>query len=276
MEYRYFDIHSHLTEPRFDETRDQIAQDMADERIGTISIGVDQAESQAAVLFAEKHTHIFASIGQHPADNREEEFDPAWYRDLYKKHQDKIVCIGECGLDYYWISQDLEGGKIDKTTFSADITRQQEMFGQHIDLAVELGLPLMLHVRSYKDGDAHKDALTILDEKQKQHQGAVRANFHFFTETPEIAKQIVERNFTVSFPGVITFADLDETIKAVPLTHMFSETDSPYAAPKPHRGESATPLFVPHMVRKIAEVKGIDEVEVAQVLVSNAQTFFGV
>ena len=134
----------------------------------------------------------------------------------------------------------------------------------------------MLHVRSYESADAHRDAFGILDKKQEEHEGKLRANFHFFTEGPEIATEIVERGFTVSFPGVITFADLDATIAAVPVESMFTETDSPYAAPKPFRGQDATPLMVQEMVRKIAEVKGLDTEEVRKVLLKSVQTFFNI
>lgn len=276
MKYQYFDIHSHLTEERFDEVREDIAKEMLNKGIGTISIGTDQKESQAAVAFASRHPHIFASVGQHPADNQTEKFDPDRYQELIDKNREKIVCIGECGLDYYWLNLDLEKGKISVADFDADVARQKDIFKQQIDLAVTNNLPLMLHVRSYKDADAHRDTFEILDAKQEEHRGNIRANFHFFTETPEIAQEIMKRGFFVSFPGVITFANLDETVRAVPLERMFSETDSPYAAPKPYRGEDATPLMIPEMVKKIAAVKNVEEQEVQERLLANAQAFFQV
>lgn len=274
MEYNYFDVHSHLTEKRFSENRDNIAQEMLQKSIGTISIGVDQKESLAAVGFAQKHENIFASIGQHPADNKEEIFDVNFYQKLYDENKDKVVCVGECGLDYYWNSKELKDGKISEIDFSSDKRRQVDLFEQQIDFAVANDLPLMLHVRSFENADAHKDAFDILDTKQQEHHGKVRADFHFFTETPEIAEQIIGRGFYISFPGVITFADLDKTIKVVPLDRMFSETDSPYAAPKPFRGQDATPLMVPEMVRKIAQVKNLDQEIVRIQLLKNTKEFF--
>ena len=134
----------------------------------------------------------------------------------------------------------------------------------------------MLHVRSFKDADAHKDCFEILDKKQEEHHGVIRVNFHFFTEGPEIAKQIIDRGFTVSFPGVITFADLDETLKVVPIESMFTETDSPYAAPKPFRGQNATPLMIPEMVKKIAEIKNLDSEQIRLQMIKNTQEFFNI
>lgn len=276
MNYNYFDIHSHLTEKRFDAVRDDIAQEMLEKGIGTISIGVDQSESQSAVAFAQKHPNVYASIGQHPVDNKTELFDLNFYQNLLDKNKEKIVCIGECGLDYYWPKKDIEKGTSTIEDFEKEKARQVDLFCQHIDFAAANNLPLMLHVRSYKESDAHRDTFEILDRKQKEHKGKLRANFHFFTEGPDIAKQIVERGYTVSFPGVITFANLDETIRVVPIESMFSETDSPYAAPKPFRGQDATPLMIQQMVKKIAEIKNLDE-EVVQIqLIKNTINFFGI
>jgi len=216
------------------------------------------------------------SIGQHPVDNKSEVFDVDFYQNLYDTNKEKIICIGECGLDYYWPKKDIEYGKSTLENFEAERSRQKELFEQQIDFAVRNDLPLMLHVRSFADGDAHLDTFEILDRKQKEHGGQIRANFHFFTEGPEIAQQIVERGFTVSFPGVITFADLDQTIKVVPLESMFTETDSPYAAPKLFRGQDATPLMVEEMVKKIAEVKEMNQEAVRVQLIKNVQNFFNV
>lgn len=273
---KHIDIHSHLTESRFDDDREVIIQEMKEKSVGTISIGVDRAESLAAVELAKPHNNMWATIGQHPVDNKTEVFDAAWYQELYDKNKAKIVAIGECGLDYYWPSKDVETGKLEETELMLEKERQKELFKTQIDFALANELPLMLHVRSFKDGDAHTDALEILDAKQAEYEGRVRANFHFFTETSEIAQQIVSRGFYISFPGVITFANLDETVKTVPLDNIMTETDSPYAAPVPHRGELATPLMVPHIVQKISDVKNIPLEEVKKICLENARNFFNI
>ena len=152
--------------------------------------------------------------------------------------------------------------------------RQKKLFEVQIEFAVKNNLPLMLHVRSFENSDAHMDVFDILDKKQTEHDGKIRADFHFFTEGPEIVVEIIKRGFMISLPGVITFADLDATIAAIPLESIMSETDSPFAAPKPHRGKTNTPLYISEMVKKIAEVKNISEEEVRMQTVKNALEFF--
>lgn len=275
MNFKYFDIHSHIAEDDFRGVREEIISQMKESQIGTITIGVDFESSKQASGLASKHENIFCSIGQHPVDNKTEIFDEEKYQELLDSEQgENIKCIGECGLDYYWPKKDMEKGKISEADFAQELQRQKDLFEKQIDFSVKNNLPLMLHVRSFENGDAHEDAFEILDKKQKEHAGKVRANFHFFTETPEIAKQIIERGFYISFPGVITFSDLDETVDEVPIEKMFSETDSPYAAPVPHRGKQNNPNYVKDVVSKIAEVKKLDESEAAEQLTKNAKEFF--
>ena len=273
---KYFDIHSHLTEKRFNENRHQIITEMAEKEIFTISIGTDQEESQKAVGLARSYKNVYASVGQHPVDNTTEEFDQKFYNQLIESNRDRIVCVGECGLDYYWPKKDIQSGKSTPENFAVERRRQINLFEKQIDLAAMHDLPLMLHVRSFENADAHRDTFDILEQKQLQYGGKLRANFHFFTETAEIARMVVDRGFTVSFPGVITFADLDIMVRDVPIDHIMSETDSPYAAPVPFRGQDATPLMVPAVVAKIAEIKNLDEQEVREKMIENAKNFFNV
>jgi len=193
-----------------------------------------------------------------------------------KIRQKKVVCVGECGLDYYWPSLDKKKGKISESDFENEKKRQKKLFENQIDFAVKNELPLMLHIRSYENADAHRDAFEILDKKQKEHKGKIRADFHFFTEGPEIVAEIIKRGFMISLPGVITFADLDKSILEAPMESIMSETDSPFAAPKPFRGKTNTPLYVPEIVKKIAEVKKLSIEEVRKKTVENAIGFFGI
>lgn len=279
MNFKYFDIHSHIAADYFNDNREDIILEMKEGQIGTITIGVDLESSGQAFDLASKHENIFCSVGQHPVDNQTEVFEIDRYQELIDKDKDgEIKCIGECGLDYYWPRHDLNEGKITQEDFEKEKERQINLFEIQIDLAVKNDLPLMLHVRSFENADAHTEAFEILDKKQKEHDGKIRANFHFFTETPEIAKKVIEKGFHISFPGVVTFAGggngLDETVKTVPLEKMFSETDSPYATPKPFRGKQNNPNYVKHVVSKIAEVKNMDEDEITEKLTQNAINFF--
>ena len=244
-------------------------------------MGVSLADSQKAVKLAEKNKNIWATIGIHPTEK--ENFLETEFQKLFDENKDKIVGVGECGLDYFWLAKDLQTGKINEEELEVEKKRQQKLFKQQIEFAQKNNLPLMLHVRANKNADAYWDALQILDKYKKQGSTSTgrgwtlpKVNFHFFTEKPEIAEEILKRGWNISFPGVITFADLDKTIKAVPLEKIIPETDSPFAAPVPHRGKTNTPLFISEIVKKIAEVKNISVEECNQQLLKNIQNFWGI
>ena len=271
VEKKYFDIHSHLHSDFFKENNTAVIEEMKEKGFWTISVGVDFEDSKKAVELAEKNKNIFATIGIHPTEK--ENFNEEKFQKLLESSK-KIVGIGECGLDFYWPKKDLESGKIGEADFAAEIERQKKLFKKQIDFAVKNILPLMLHIRSFENADAHWAAFEVLDQKQKEHKGKIRADFHFFTEGPEIVEEIIKRNFMISLPGVITFANLDESIKKIPLENLMIETDSPFAAPKPYRGKINTPLYVDEVAKKIAKVKDIDIEEVRKKTFQNAEKFW--
>ncbi len=132
----------------------------------------------------------------------------------------------------------------------------------------------MLHIRSFQNGDAHWDALKILADKEQEFNKKIRANFHFFTEGVEVVKKIVERGYYISYPGVITFANLDNSILSTPTEKIMVETDSPFATPAPYRGQSNTPLFLPEIIKKIAQLKKIELAVLEKQLIKNTLEFF--
>ncbi len=277
-----FDIHSHLHSNFFQDDIGPILKEMREKEIGTIAVGVSLVDSEKALLLAGENENVWATIGIHPTE--QEEFVAEKFQKLLDKNKEKIVGIGECGLDYYWLARDLKTGKINEVELELEKKRQKKLFSAQIKFAQKNNLPLMLHVRAHQNADAYWDIFKILDnffEKQKIRglplQGEkMKINFHFFTETPKIAREILKRGWNISFPGVITFADLDETIQAVPLEKIMAETDSPFAAPVPYRGQTNTSLFIPEIVKKIAEVKNIPLEECQQQLLKNTQNFWGV
>ena len=275
-EIEFFDIHSHLHSDFFKEDSKKVIKEMQEKNIWTISIGVDIEDSKKAVNLARENENIFSTIGQHPLDNPSEIWVEEKYQKLLNENIGNIVGIGECGLDYYWPKKDLESGKISEEDFFEEKIRQKILFKKQIDFSQKNNLPLMLHIRSFENGDAHKDALEILDEKQKEFDGKIRANFHFYTETVNITREILKRGYSISFPGVITFANIDDSIKETPLEKIMSETDSPFATPKPHRGKTNTPIFVEEIVKKIAEVKNLDFKKVKKQMIKNALNFWGI
>ncbi len=249
MTFEFFDIHSHIYFPDYDKDREEEIQKIKEAKIGTITIGTDFDSSQKAIELAEKHDNLFACVGQHPEDlNINSVFDERLKALADNK---KVVAIGESGLDYFRLSKD---------PASAELLRakQKSIFEYHIDLALSSGKPIMLHIRPSKGTyDAYLDALDILEHHSKLSGGKLRGNTHFFAGDMDILKRFLAIGFTVSFTGVITFThDYDELIKYTPLDMLMSETDAPFVAPVPYRGQRNSPLYVPEIVRKIAEIRG--------------------
>jgi TatD DNase family protein len=261
---KYIDVHAHLHDKAFNEDRDAVLLEMKQKGIGAVTIGTDFEQSQKAVALAEKHKHLWATIGFHPVDNKEEVFDAQRYEEL--AHHPKVVAIGECGLDYYWPSQ--EGGITNE-----EKERQKKIFRDQVELSIRVSKPLMLHGRPSKGTmDAYEDMLSMLYE----HKGIVSGNAHFFAGDTHIAKRFLDLGFTMSFPGVVTFAkEIEQVVSFVPIDDMHAETDSPYATPAPHRGKRNSPLFVPLIVEKIATVKKQSVESTRKALLENAKKMFG-
>ncbi|MGE5541290.1 MAG: TatD family hydrolase [Bacillota bacterium] len=261
---KYFDAHCHLQFEGYDADRDSLIARMRDEGVGGIVVGVDRASIDGALSIAEAHEHIYASVGLHPNDTLHEVFDEAFMR-VCAAHP-RVVAIGECGLDYFR-PENLEQAK----------QKQQEVFWQHIELAVQMNKPLMIHARPSKGTmDAYEDALGMLEEAKREHPG-LRGDFHFFVGDTTIAKRILELDFTMSFTAVLTFThDYDDVVRYVPLTHLLSETDAPFVAPASRRGERNDPFAVRDVVRAIAQIREEDEEAVRQAILENARTLFQV
>lgn len=233
---------------------------MNDEEIGAITIGTDLKSSTNAVEIAEKNSNIWACIGMHPiqySENSENyNFDSELFSKLIKSK--KVVAVGECGLDYFKVSEEVEKNK------------QIKVFTDQIDFALKYDLPLMLHCRN-----SYREVLDILLSYKQKFGNKLRGNVHFFAGSIEEAKKFLEIDFTLSFTGVITFTnDYDEVIKYIPLNSILSETDAPFVAPIPHRGKRNDPSYVPLIVKKLAEIKGISEELMGDNIISTANRVF--
>mgnify|MGYP001609280309 CR=1 FL=1 len=258
MNLKYFDIHSHIQFPQFNKDKDEVLKRMEDDGVGALVVGTDLKSSESAIKEVAGKENLFATAGLHPNDVFKEEFDRARFTELAKN--EKIVAIGECGLDYFR-SRKKESG-----------IRQKEVFEAHISLATELNKPLMVHCR-----DAHEDMLQILNSYFMIHDSKLKGNIHFFTGTKEIAKKYFDIGFTVSFTGVLTFThDYDEVVEYAPLDMIMSETDCPFAAPVPYRGQRNEPVYVKEVVKRIAEIRGDDFEIVREALVQNALRMFAI
>lgn len=302
MDIRLVDIHSHLNLPPLSEDNEAVLARMRELGVVTITVGTGIGTSRDAVRIAEENPDLcWATVGLHPchvldgdaagsgADSHPGSgHDPESAREVFVDHADefrrlaahpKVVAIGETGLDYF---------HDDTTEMRAT---QESVFRAHIELALGAGKPLMLHVRATKGSDdAYYDALRILaeyrtgakgsegaEDKNAAPNGALRANFHFFSGSVECMRAIVAAGYTVSVDGPITFTDqYDEMIRACPLGSLMVETDSPFAAPKPYRGKPCEPWMVVEVANRIAEIKGLDREEVFAQLRANTRRCFGI
>lgn len=202
-----------------------------------------QLETFPEVLaIAEQYPNVYASVGVHP--NEDEGEDPSVESLLGLAKHEKVIAIGETGLDYF--------------RSEGNLTWQQDRFRRHIAAAKESGKPLIIHTR-----DAREDTIRILREEDAKDIGGV---LHCFTETWEMAEQAMAMGFYISFSGIVTFKNakaLQEVAKRVPKDRYLIETDCPYLAPAPHRGKQNQPAYVMHVAEFLAELRGVSIAEIA-------------
>jgi TatD DNase family protein len=290
MEIKYLDIHSHLGFDDYGPDQTEVIKRMKENGIGTIAVGADLVTSIEAVKVATENENVWACIGQHPTHNIMDDdtkihhgesfevthgllgltphsesvvgFNEIEFEKLVKNP--KVVAVGECGLEYYKLEGNIEEIK----------KKQKEDFIKQINLALKYDKPLMLHIRDgEKRGEAYEDVYNIL----KDYKEKIKGNVHFFAGGLEWAKKFIELGFTISFTGLITYVhDFDKIIKNVPLESLQAETDAPYVAPVPHRGERNEPSYVISVYQKITEILGEDPEVVRLQLIQNAKRVFGV
>lgn len=270
MEFKFFDIHGHINDIQFDGDRGAVLERMRKHAVGGIVVGTDNKNSCDVLELADNSSgQLWACVGVHPNDCHDEVFDERCFERIAAS--ERVVAIGECGLDYSRL--------IDALNLDEEKKRQKELFIAQIDFAVKNNLPLMLHVRDSDKNiaDAHRDVLAILNEKKKVAGATLRGNVHFFAQTIEIAREYFALGFTISFTGVITFSrEYDEVIREAPLDKIMSETDCPYVAPMPFRGKRNEPIYVEEVVKKIAEIRGEDIESVRIAILENVKRVFGI
>lgn len=256
MKPMIFESHAHYDAHQFDEDRDKILNSMQDNGVGTIiNVCADWDSVTEAVAMTRKYSILYAAIGLHPDEVgclNEERFDI-----LKKQCQDeKVVAVGEIGLDYYW---DNESHEV-----------QKKWFVRQLELAREMELPVIIHSR-----DAAEDTLKIM----KEHARGLRGVIHCFSYSKEMAEEYVKMGFYIGIGGVVTFKNgkkLKEVAQAVPLERILLETDCPYLAPEPHRGKRNSSLYLPHIAQAIADIKEIAYEEVVAQTEQNAKMLFDI
>jgi len=250
------DTHCHLT---FDELAGDIdailARSIAAGVIGWITVGTDLQECQKAIALAERFDGMYAAIGIHPHDAKTVTTDIIQGLSNLAQHE-KVVAIGETGLDYHYDFSPRE--------------KQKKVFVEHLKMAAELNLPVIIHCR-----EAFDETLQILEENRSGIKAIV---FHCFSGNASQAKIVLDKGFYISFTGVVTFKNAQikqEAAKIVPLDRLMLETDSPYMSPEPVRKQKINePALMIHTARFLAELKQMDLADFADAVTATSRTFF--
>ncbi|MDR0545897.1 MAG: TatD family hydrolase [Mycoplasmataceae bacterium] len=257
---KYFDIHTHVNLSPLVGCAKEAILDCQEQDIFLTCVGTNVNNSNIAVELSNQYPNVYATIGIHPSEVQNVDIKIAMEEfDVYLNEHDthRVVAVGETGLDYHYEP--------------TDRSLQKQAFIAHIDLAKKHNLTLMVHVR-----DAHDDCLEIL----RKCASGLRIIIHCFTSNKEIAKQYVDLGCWVSFPGVITFNknidELKESLKSIPLDKILSETDAPYLAPEPKRGQTNAPIYITYIVEAMAKILGLDLANLQQQLVNNALAAFAI
>lgn len=249
------DSHCHLDFDKFDGRRDEALADALAAGVHTvINIGIDRASSERSVRLAEEHRMVYATVGVHPHDAKT--LDAALLARLRElAGHEKVVAIGEIGLDYY---RDLSPREM-----------QKKAFRQQLELAVEAGLPVVIHTR-----EAFRDTVDIVRECAPRLKGGV---FHCFPGDINDAREVMDLGFVVSVGGVITFGDtrMAQMAQAAPIDKVILETDAPFLTPAPYRGKTNFPAYVRYVYKRMAELKQMPVTEVERTVDRTVQKLFG-
>ncbi|HOY83836.1 MAG TPA: TatD family hydrolase [Candidatus Syntrophosphaera sp.] len=248
---KLFETHAHLDLPEFDADRESLIHKCFDSGIEyIINIGFNKETSLNSLELAKKHLHVFATVGFHPHDATD--FDAELIKRLVRDKN--VLAIGEIGLDFF-------------RNYSP-FPVQREVFRNQAYLAVDYDKPMVIHNR-----EAHQECYSILKEVQ-----AKDVVFHCFSGDIIFAQQVLDEGWLISFTGNVTYpnANLEDVVRMMPMDQFMIETDCPYLTPHPHRGKRNSPLYLHLVAEKIAEIRGITPLEVAQAAYDNAFRFFRV
>ncbi|MBR4708145.1 MAG: TatD family hydrolase [Pseudobutyrivibrio sp.] len=255
-----FETHAHYDDEKFDEDRVELLSHLLKENnIGNIvNVGASFRGCKDSLDLASKYDNVYAALGIHPEelDDMTDE-NLAWIK--ANANHPKVVAIGEIGLDYYWMKEEDQRAK------------QRIWFEKQMDLAKELNLPVIIHSR-----EAAEDTLNTIKRYNTQN---VKGIVHCYSYSKEIAAEYVKMGWYIGVGGVVTFKNskkLVETVEAIPLESIVLETDCPYMAPVPHRGERNSSIFLSHVAEKIAEIKGVSVKEVEDITYENALKVYSI
>lgn len=250
-----FETHAHYDDKAFDEDREKLLEIMHAHGIGKIiNVGASLQGVRDTVALSEKYPFVYGAVGIHPDDvgNLTEE-DMKELRSYCDR--DKVIAIGEIGLDYYWNKENHE--------------IQKKWFVRQMDLAKETGLPIIVHSR-----DAAKDTLDIMKAERADH---LRGVIHCYSYSKEHAREYMNMGYYLGVGGVVTFKNgkrLKEVVEYAPLDYLLLETDSPYLAPEPYRGKRNCSVYLTYVAQTIAQIKGVSYETVVETTRKNAEKLF--
>lgn len=245
-----FDSHAHYDDEQFDEDRDALLRSMNEAGVGKIlNAGASMESTKKGIALAEQYPFFYAAAGIHP--DKTGELNEETFEELRRLcDHEKVVAVGEIGLDYYWDVQDHE--------------HQKKWFIRQLDLAREKNLPIIIHSR-----DAAADTLEIM----KEHAEGLRGIIHCFSYSKEMAQEYVKMGFYIGIGGVVTFKNgkkMKEVVEAIPLERIVLETDCPYLSPEPNRGKRNSSLNLVYVANEIAGLKHMTPEEVIKQTEKNA------
>jgi TatD DNase family protein len=274
------DTHAHVNFNNFKDDADQVIRRALDEGIWMVNVGSEYKTSKRALDIANKYERgVYAAVGLHPIhteeikaegdgysfDTRDEEFNYESYEKLASF--EKVVAIGEIGLDYYHLDQSKDVGK--------QKAKQKSYFWEQLKLAVDFSLPVIIHCRQ-----AHDDMLATLHDFKQEFKDNLPKNrpwgvMHCFSGDENLAWQYFNLGLMISFTGIITFSkQWDDLIRKMPLDKLMVETDCPFLTPEPYRGQRNEPMQVKLVAGAIAEIRKIEFEKIAEITTNNAKSFF--
>ena len=250
-----FDTHAHYDDEAFDGDREEILSGLREHGIGTVvNIGASLSSCGTTLALAKRYPFLYAAVGIHPNETGElTEKDMDWLKQI--AGEEKVVAIGEIGLDYHWPEP--------------EPALQKQWFRRQIELAKEVKLPIIVHSR-----DAAEPTMQIIQETKAYECGGV---IHCYSYSPEMAEEYVKMGFFIGMGGVLTFKNAKKLVRCaerIPLSSIVLETDCPYMAPEPNRGKRNDSSQLIYVAQKLAEIKGITAEEVKQATTENAHRLY--